>query len=220
MWKDLSECQVFFSYREYDKMMQSIQQLTEDIQKELPKRKARSHKGTYGRVLCIAGSMNMAGAAYLCAHAVYRSGAGLVRVLTPEENRVILQTLIPEAILTTFDARVPDKAILREALTWATAVAIGPGLGRESWAELLVETVMEEYHGPLVVDADGINCLSIHPEWLLEHEGPVILTPHVGEFLRLMGPVENIAEQIPKQAVYCAEKYHSICILKCSYFTL
>ena len=77
--------------------------IEQDVLYALPKRLNRSNKGTYGKVLCIAGSRNMAGAAYLCAWAAYRTGAGLVRILTPEVNRVILQTLLPEAVLTTFD---------------------------------------------------------------------------------------------------------------------
>ena len=83
--------------------------IREEILRELPVRKARSNKGTYGKVLCIAGSVNMAGAAYLCGYGAYRAGVGLVRVLTPKENRVIIQELLPEAVLTTFDREYLDK---------------------------------------------------------------------------------------------------------------
>ena len=74
----------------------------EDLER-IPKRKADANKGTYGHVLVIAGSEGMCGAAYLSALAAYRTGAGLVRVLTPEPNRLILQILLPEAIVSTYD---------------------------------------------------------------------------------------------------------------------
>ncbi|MDE6896276.1 MAG: bifunctional ADP-dependent NAD(P)H-hydrate dehydratase/NAD(P)H-hydrate epimerase, partial [Lachnospiraceae bacterium] len=82
----------------------------EEVLEYLPVRVSRSNKGTYGKVLCIAGSLHMAGAAYLCAWAAYRTGAGLVKILTPEENRVILQCLLPEALLMTFDTKEPDRS--------------------------------------------------------------------------------------------------------------
>ena len=74
-------------------------ELNETILRLLPARKKRSNKGTYGKVLCIAGSVNMAGAAYLCAYAAYRTGAGLVRVMTPKENRVIIQNLDRKSVV-------------------------------------------------------------------------------------------------------------------------
>lgn len=77
--------------------MEEYRNVDQKILEKLPERPKRSHKGMFGKALCIAGSVNMAGAAYLCAGAAYRSGAGLVKILTPEENRVILQTLLPEA---------------------------------------------------------------------------------------------------------------------------
>ncbi|MBR5510025.1 MAG: NAD(P)H-hydrate dehydratase [Lachnospiraceae bacterium] len=189
--------------------------LEQKILESLPVRKQRSNKGTYGKVLCIAGSKNMAGAAYLCAYAAYRTGAGLVRVLTPEENRVIIQTLLPEAVLTTFDSKDPDMDVLREALVWADVTAIGPGLGKEAWAEVFVELVLKEYKKPLVIDADGINHLCKNQDLLKECKGPVIVTPHVGEFSRLSGKaIPDILEHIPEYALAYAEEYHCICVLK------
>ena len=159
----------------------------------------------------------MAGAAYLCAGAAYRSGAGLVRILTPEENRVILQTLLPEAVMTTFEQNELEALdnTLEEALSWATVAAIGPGLGRKPWAYHMVKLTLQKFHGPLVIDADALNILSEHMEWLEQHEGDVILTPHVGEFSRLTG-VESrkISEDISGWAAAFAREHHCICILK------
>ena len=159
----------------------------------------------------------MAGAAYLCAGAAYRSGAGLVRILTPEENRVILQTLLPEAVMTTFEQKDQKKldAILEEALSLATVAAIGPGLGKMPWAYDMVEHVLTGFHGPMVIDADALNILAEHMDWLECHEGDVILTPHVGEFSRLTGEkVSGISEDIPGHAAAFAKKHGCICILK------
>lgn len=192
-----------------------IDMIEKEILKLLPARPSRSHKGMFGKVLCIAGSVNMAGASYLCGYAALRTGAGLVRIFTREENRVILQMLLPEAILTTFSSEQEAEEKLTEALDWADTVAIGPGLGKETWAAALVQKTLTEFHGPMVLDADGINLVAGHQGWLMQHEGPLIVTPHVGEFGRLMDqPAAAISADIPGQAKTCAEKYHCICVLK------
>ena len=199
------------------KKMEEYRNVDQKILEKLPERPKRSHKGMFGKALCIAGSVNMAGAAYLCAGAAYRSGAGLVRILTPEENRVILQTLLPEAVMTTFEQNEWEALdnILEEALSWATVAAIGPGLGRKPWAYHMMKLTLQKFHGPLVIDADALNILSEHMEWLEQHEGNVILTPHVGEFSRLTG-VESreISKDISGWAAAFAREHHCICILK------
>lgn len=189
--------------------------LDRDILKALPVRKQRSNKGTYGKVLCVAGSRNMAGAAYLSAWAAYRSGAGLVRVLTPEENRVIIQSLIPEAVLTTFDPERPDERRIQEALDWADVTAVGPGLGRKAGAAHILDMILQSFHRPLVIDADGINLMAEKKVELREHEGPVILTPHVGEYARLTGlGIPEILQDVPGCAVRYAQTHDCICVLK------
>lgn len=197
--------------------MDGYETIDERILEKLPVRPVRSNKGTFGRVLCIAGSVNMAGAAYLCAHGAYRAGAGLVRIFTPQENRVILQTLIPEAVLTTFDTEREEEAgrILREAFRWADAAVLGPGLGREGWAEKIVRRTLGEFHRPLLLDADGLNHLSKYPALCKEHEGPLILTPHVGEFSRLAKKsIEEVAGDVPGRAGKFAAEYGCVCVLK------
>ena len=208
--RNLQKVKGCVAMKEYEKIDQKILQ-------KLPDRPLRSHKGMFGKALCISGSVNMAGAAYLCAGAAYRSGAGLVRILTPEENRVILQTLIPEAVMTTFEQQDLEQMeqILEEALSWATVVAIGPGLGKKPWAYKLVELTLKTFHGPLVIDADALNILSEHRDWLEQQEGDVILTPHVGEFSRLTDlPASQISAEIPFRAAHYAGKHHVVCVLK------
>ena len=84
----------------------------------------------------------------------------LVRIFTPEANRIILQTLLPEAIMTTYEDRDSMLEQLTEAFSWADTVAIGPGLGKSDNSAVLLEQVMKKWNHPMVVDADGLNLLA------------------------------------------------------------
>ena len=168
---------------------------TEEDLLRLPKRDPWSNKGTYGRVLAICGSKNMAGAAYLSGSAAYHTGVGLVRFFTPEENRVILQTKLPEAIMTTYEKteHMTDETgrALEQALSWATVIVIGPGLGMSQHTSDMVKMVLTEGRRPLVIDADGLNTLSAMGEegekLLYAYPEDIILTPHLKEMSRLTG---------------------------------
>ncbi len=135
----------------------------EDI-KRLPYRDNYSNKGSYGKVLIIAGSKGMSGAAYLSAKAAYRTGAGLVKVLTSNENRLILQTSLPEALFGAYDgekiAREEFQSKIITELSWASVIVIGPGLGQSDTANILLETVLKHGKVPIIVDADAITLLS------------------------------------------------------------
>ena len=157
-----------------------------DIAELLPERPPYAHKGTFGKLLLIAGSSGMAGAAFLSACAAYRVGAGLVRIYTSEDNRSILQQLIPEAIITTYTEY--DEESLLSALKWADVVCMGSGLGISEVADQIVNTVLKEIKVPCLIDADGINILAAHPEWKDRLvEGHYVLTPHLKELSRLTG---------------------------------
>lgn len=186
---------------------------TEDL-KKIPARRVRSNKGSYGKVLVVAGKKNMAGAAFLSGKAAYLTGAGLVKVLTAEENRVILQQLLPEAILGTFQE--PDIVkMLKEALDWASVVAAGPGIGTGKNAESLVKCILKHAKVPVVLDADGLNIVSEHLEWLRECKVPVIVTPHLGEMGRLTHQkVDTIKKRLLQTAKEFATKYQVVCVLK------
>lgn len=186
--------------------------LSEEDLFKIPSRKIRSNKGSYGRVLVAAGQKNMSGAAFFSAKAAYLTGAGLVKILTAEENRVILQQLLPEAVLETYDALdTADK--LADSVKWASAIAIGPGLGRE--AVLLVKIILKYALVPVILDADGLNIVSEHLEWLKEAKATVIVTPHLGEMARLVKKeIKLIQEQLIETARAFAEEYHVICVLK------
>lgn len=128
-------------------------------------RKKNSNKGTYGKVLVIAGQKDMSGAAYFSAAAAYKTGAGIVRVLTDISNREVLQRQLPEAILSTVDTcgkKMEEKDIetIKEAVAWASVVVIGPGLGTGPASVAIVNYVIANCSVPLLIDADGINILS------------------------------------------------------------
>lgn len=178
-------------------------------------RSVNGHKGTFGKVLLIAGSVNMAGAAVLSATAAYRSGCGLVRIVSPEENRTILQTSVPEAILTTYQERKVDSTAINEALSWADVIVIGPGLGTGDTAHRLVEMTLKNAAVPVVVDADALNIIAEDTGQLLKPHTELILTPHLGEMARLSGlAVSYIRENIISVAEEFAREYNVICVLK------
>ena len=193
-----------------------------DLQK-IPKRHPDSHKGSYGKVLTIAGSRNMAGAAALSGRAAYLAGAGLVTLLTPECNRVILQTLVPEAVMKTYDE---DGALPEEfpaLMSDASVVVIGPGLGMSEKAQQLVHGVIRSAQCPVVMDADALNILAQHPEWMEEmrtaselcSRASFILTPHKRELSRLTGDnIQSLQEKLLQICVAFSRNYGVILVAK------
>lgn len=182
--------------------------------KMLPDRPEDSNKGTYGRLLVIAGSKGMAGAAYLNAHAAYMTGAGLVRIYTSSDNREILQTLLPEAIITTYEEY--NKEELLSLLTWADGVCIGSGLGMSRLSEKILKTVIEYVKVPCLIDADGLNLLAENNNYQNQMaERRFVITPHMKEMSRLTGtPVEELKAdriQILKDFI---SRYRITCVLK------
>ncbi len=201
----------------------------------LPIRRADSNKGTYGRVLVVAGSKNMSGAAYFAASAAYRMGAGLVRILTAKENREILQRQIPEAILTTYDTLedgiLPEDAEqIKEALEWASVVLLGPGLSMCAMSARLVNYIATECKVPLVVDADGLNILSRMITEKIPADGGIearmeclkkllpkktILTPHKMELSRLTGiPMAELVASLIDSSALCTYNNELIFVKK------
>lgn len=185
----------------------------QDLFLAFPKRKKNSHKGSYGKVLMIAGSKGMSGAAYLSAKAAYAVGAGLVQIYTHEENRVILQQLLPEAIITTYDTF--DSEQLEKLIQWADLIGIGCGLGKSDTAERVMQYTLKRALVPCVVDADGINILSKHMEWIEETNALIVLTPHMKEMSRMLQcSVRELIEQRMEKLHAFVERYKVVCVLK------
>ena len=156
----------------------------------------------------------MAGAAILAGKAAYRAGAGMVKVITPECNRVMIQETLPEALLGTAND-LPDS------LKWADVLVIGPGLGKSQEALHGMRTVIMESRKPIVIDADGLNLLSEHLDLQeqLELQGrygrAILLTPHMGELARLVGKtIAECKEQPADVAMALAKKWNAVVVAK------
>lgn len=194
---------------------------TKEDLKRIPKRKAYSHKGTYGKLLVIAGAKNMAGAAFFAAKAAYRTGAGLVKVMTPEENRLVIQEKLPEAILSTYDSEwaghEPEdfKEYVKKQIEWADAIVLGPGIGTEEYGRTLVEAVLGDAYVPIILDADAINLVARYPYLKNYFTENIILTPHLSECARLTGKsIDEIKDHLISTAKEISEQYGVTCVLK------
>ena len=170
---------------------------TEDLRKMLRPRPADGHKGTFGHALLISGSKGMAGAAILASEACLRSGIGKLSILTAEENRVILQITVPEAIVITANS-------LQQSFD---AVGIGPGLGMNYG---LLRHCLQDTSVPLVIDADAINMLATLPYLQSSLPPKSILTPHPKEAERLIGSnaLADVSDWAKAHEVYVVLKGH------------
>lgn len=168
---------------------------------KMPYRPPHSHKGTFGNVLVVAGSHEMSGAAYLAAKAAYRMGAGLVRVISTENNRNVLLSALPEILFSTRES-------IQEGVAWADAIVIGPGLSLDKEAQELVRYVIDKAEVPTVIDGDGIRLCRDITGHLREH---FILTPHVKEMSVLTGiGVSELLENIPETTKKAAKQWQCI----------
>ena len=159
-------------------------------------RKRFAHKGSFGHGLLIAGSYGMAGASILSAKACLRSGIGLLTVHTPIHNHDILQISVPEAIVQT---DIHERYFAQPTdLSRYKAIAIGPGLGQEEDTALAMMEQIQGSNLPIILDADAINILSTHRNWLSRLPKRCILTPHLGELERLIGKCMDTYERLTK----------------------
>ena len=166
-------------------------------------------------MLVIAGTVNMAGAACFSASAAYRTGAGLVRVFTPEENRIIVQSALPEAVLTTYQRYALDEKQLLDVIDWASVIVVGPGLGTDETAGKIVSIVLKHANVPCVVDADALNLIAKDQIPVHSDTTARILTPHLGEMARLCGrKISEIQDDLIGSASEYAQKQNVILTLK------
>lgn len=187
----------------------------------IPSRKPNSHKGMYGKVLIAAGSLGMCGAAYLSALSAYRTGAGLVKILTVEGNAGILQSLLPEAIISSYSPESEEeepevfKALVEQECAWAGIIVLGPGLGKARHVEKLVEYVLLSAYVPIIIDADALNAIADNPYLTDFFTENVIVTPHIGEMSRLVGKEPSqIKADLINTALEYTETYGVTCVLK------
>lgn len=168
----------------------------QDVSQLIKPRKRFAYKNNFGHALLIAGSNGMAGASVLAARACLRSGTGLLTVHVPVCNHDILQTAVPEAIVQNdvhelYFAEPVD-------LDNYQAIAIGPGIGQEEETALATLDQLADCYIPAVLDADAINILSSHRNYLNRLPKGSILTPHIGELERIIGKCNNSFERLTK----------------------
>ena len=160
----------------------------------IPDRVPDSHKGNYGKLLLLCGSVGYTGAAALAAMASLRTGAGLVYLGVPNDIYEIEASRLFEPVVFPLDSENGMYAESAAAqiigmLDRMDAVLIGPGIGKSLGSLCVLRTVLEEFKGPVVVDADGITLLSKHKDLVRGRSGQTIITPHDGEFQRLYGEI-------------------------------
>jgi NAD(P)H-hydrate epimerase len=170
-----------------------------------------AHKGTFGHCLLIAGCYGMMGAAVLAAKACLRSGTGLVTGHVPRFGYKILQTTVPEALISIDESDIIFTAV--PGLEPFSAVGIGPGLGCKPNTGRAIQELIESVKVPMIMDADALNILSEHPEWISLLPEGTILTPHPREFERLAGKAENGYARVRMQIDF-ATKHNLIVVLK------
>jgi len=195
------------------------------VAKRLPERPARAHKGSFGRLLIVAGSLEYAGAALLTGLGAIRAGVGLACLATPEAVGTRLMGLVPELtsmLLVEEAAGLIAPAGWRQLATEAggyQAFVIGPGLGRQPATLRRARNFIGELRLPAVVDADGLTALAEVQKWWQPLRAPLVLTPHAGEFARLMrmAPGESLADddaQRAEAARDAATRWGQIVVLK------
>ena len=191
--------------------------IDQETLRRLPLRKQDGHKFSYGKVLIIAGSKDMSGAAYMAALAAYRTGTGLVEILTHESSRISLQCALPEAIVRTYQDGYESLDLTIETMNLESydAILIGPGLGQSDAGERLLNITLKQTSVPIILDADALNLLSKNMDLILESSVPIIMTPHIGEMSRLTKfPSEAILDNTVEFAQAFSKTNQVITVLK------
>lgn len=188
--------------------------------KPLPARPRAAHKGMFGHVLVVGGSVGMSGAVTMTARAALRAGAGLVTVATPASAQPLVATKLDEAMT----LPLPEKngALceasfdpVREMAERCDVVCLGPGATREPEAQKVITRLLRELNCPLVLDADGLNALAAFPNSVRERAAPIVLTPHPGECARLLELDTEAVQADRIEAVReTAVRYRSVVVLK------
>ena len=205
-----------------DKHINTYLVTDDDAEMLLPPRKPDAHKGDYGKLFVLAGSTGLTGAATMTSMAALKCGAGLVALGCPASLNPIFEIKLTE-VMTKPLPDVKKKGCLalrgmgeiRQQIDWADAVAIGPGMGTHHETTELVQRLTRQVEKPMVIDADGLNILAKDTAILKQHKGPLVISPHPGEFSRLTGlSIAEIADNRLKHAAEFARRFNLTVILK------
>jgi NAD(P)H-hydrate epimerase len=192
-----------------------------DVRNRLPARPPDGHKGTFGKVLIIAGSTGMTGASVLSSLASLRAGAGMALLGIPESLNPVLEAF-PAEVITRPLPQTPSGSLclqaesgIRELFKWADVAAIGPGMSRHPETADLIRRVVPGCPLPLVLDADGLNAFEGRTDLLRKRKKPTVLTPHAGELSRLSGlSVSDITSDPIAVSKRCAQEWGTVLVLK------
>ncbi len=194
---------------------------TSDIRPLFPPREADAHKGAFGHLLVVAGSVGKTGAAALAGRAALRTGAGLVTIAAPLSQQPIIAALgmetmtepLPETPSQSLSLKAKGRIL--ELAQRTDAIALGPGLGLDPETQSLVKDLVAEAERPMVVDADGLTALAGHLDLLRNAPAPRCLTPHPGEMARLLGRTvaEVQSDRIDTVQGFC-QRYGAFLVLK------
>jgi ADP-dependent NAD(P)H-hydrate dehydratase / NAD(P)H-hydrate epimerase len=185
--------------------------MMQDIVSMLPERGKFDHKGKFGHALLVVGSYGKMGAAILSARATLRSGVGLLTVHIPRLSGPIMQTAVPEAMVSSDQNDFNFSGIKK--LSAYTAIGLGSGLGQYDGIDSAIASLFADASVPMVIDADGLNAMALHPGLLEDLPPHSILTPHIKEFARLFGSSENHFARLEKLQK-AAQKHQAIIVLK------
>jgi NAD(P)H-hydrate epimerase len=186
----------------------------EDVRWLFPPRRHDAHKYDFGRLLIVAGSKGMSGAAFLCARAAARSGAGMIKVAMPKSAVHVIEQRAPEVLSVALDeteaGSLTTRAAgsLQELVGWCDGLAIGPGLSRHPETIELVRDLIRELRKPAVVDADAVVALGGEATLIRSCNAPLIFTPHAGELAALSGMAR---EEIRRDRAGCTRR--TACLL-------
>lgn len=180
-----------------------------------------SNKYDQGKLLVLAGSQGMTGAACLSAMSAYRSGAGLVKVVVPKSLNSIFEIKLTESMTIPVEdqgcgfLRIENKSNIIKHLEWADAILIGPGLGREKTTGELVKSILEFSNKTIILDADGLFYFSEKLNFLNNLKSEIILTPHFYEFSRLFNiSYEQVNEDQLRSLLKIQNEINKIVVLK------
>lgn len=186
----------------------------EDVKGILKPRSRFSHKGTFGHALLIGGSKGKIGATVLMGKACLRSGAGLVTVHLPACGYIVIQTAVPEVMVSVDEDENECTQLPR--LDSISTIAAGPGMGTAKNTANMLKHLIQETKVPLLLDADALNILSDNPTWLAFLPKGTVLTPHPGEFARLAGKTSSSFDRLEILRSFCI-KYSLNIVLKGAY---
>lgn len=194
--------------------------MIDDVKKLIPPLEYNSNKGSNGHLLCLCGSYKMPGAAVICCKSAIRSGAGLVKLTIPQSAYSIVASHLVQPIFNPVEesnGMYSEKALddISNDMQWASAIVLGCGMGVSEDTRKITEFVLKNSKVPVILDADGINCITLSIDILKDIKVPVVLTPHPGEMSRLVSKsVDEVQSNRVEIAKDFAKKYGVLIALK------